>query len=71
MSLDADRVKNVRRAAGYSQNQAAVAAGVSMVSWRMFEARADSVSEPVQAKCQRAVAAMEQKVAEKVPEKVA
>jgi transcriptional regulator with XRE-family HTH domain len=58
----ADRTKRIRRAAGYSQIQACVLAGVSPVTWRIFETNANAISPEKRAQCEAALL----KIAEKI-----
>lgn len=50
--------KQIRMAAGYSQVQAAVLAGVSPNTWRLFEGAPSAVTEAKRLACESAIARM-------------
>jgi transcriptional regulator with XRE-family HTH domain len=60
----AGRAKRIRRAAGYSQIQACVLAGVSPVTWRLYEADAESISPEKKADCDAALLKMAKQIGE-------
>jgi DNA-binding XRE family transcriptional regulator len=51
-------IKQIRKQAKVSQSAAAALAHVSPVSWRLFEANPDSVTEPIREACERAIEQM-------------
>ncbi len=59
-----DRTKRIRLRAGYTQIQAAVLAGVSLVTWRLWEANQNAISPRYQDKCKAATLAMAKKIPE-------
>ncbi|HTQ05335.1 MAG TPA: hypothetical protein VMI54_15840 [Polyangiaceae bacterium] len=56
----ADYIKQLLRAAKMSQVQASVLADVSPVSWRVYMANPELVSEPVRARCEAVERSLEQ-----------
>lgn len=60
-----DRVKSIRKAAGYSQTQASVLAGVSPVTWRLYEANAHAISIEKKEQCDEAVLKMVKRIEER------
>lgn len=62
-----DRIRKLRRAAGLSQTQACVLAGVSPVTWRIFECNPEGISQEKRQACESAM----EKIAKQAKERAA
>lgn len=55
-----DRAKRIRQAAGLSQVQASVLAGISLTTWRVFERTPSALRTSTRKRCEQAMLRMAQ-----------